>query len=96
MTNTQQININQTLTFEGTNDMNGWTEQNQAVVRDRILAREVEAASERLAATAHTATAPGSIRRRIGRLLIQVGHRVGGEAVSPASPTGRPAHPMAA
>ena len=96
MTNTQQMTINQAFTLEGTNDMHGWTEQTQAVVRDRIRAREVEAASERLAATAHTAPAPGSIRRRIGRLLIQVGRRVGGEAVSPASPAGRPAHLMAA
>jgi hypothetical protein len=96
MTNTQQITMNHNTPSEGIHDMHGWTEQTQAVVRDRIRAREVEAASERLAATAHTASAPGSIRRRIGRLLIQVGRRVGGEAVSPASPAGRPAHPMAA
>ena len=37
--------------------MDSWTEINQAVVRDRIREREVEAAGERLASIARSAAA---------------------------------------
>lgn len=37
--------------------MDAWTELNQAVIRDRIREREVEAAGERLASIARSAAA---------------------------------------
>ena len=97
MTNTQQISMNQTTnTSRGHDTMNAYTEQTQRVVRDRIRTRELEAASERLAAAAHATSTPSSFRRRIGRLLITTGRRVAGEQASAGSPAARPAHPMAA
>ena len=56
MTNTQQMSINHMELAKGITVMHGWTEQTQLVVRARIREREVEAASERLAATARTTT----------------------------------------
>ncbi len=60
--------------------MHGWTEQNQVVIRARIRERELEAASERLAATAHyapsrlviaipddAAALPGVLAERVAR-----------------------------
>jgi hypothetical protein len=96
MTNKQQINIGHTDHTRGNPTMNAFTEQNQRVVRDRIRARELEAASERLAAAAHATSSPSSFRRRIGTLLITAGRRVAGEQASAGSPAARPAHPMAA
>jgi hypothetical protein len=84
MTNTQQITVNQPMNSRGHPVMHGWTEQNQVVIRARIRERELEAASERLAATAH-ATLPTGVRRTIGRMLISAGR-----------PPARPARPMAA
>ena len=96
MTNTQQIAINQAdrFSFRGMPVMQGWTEQNQVVIRSRIRERELEAASERLAATARRTT-PTSFRRRVGRLLIETGRRIAGEPVPTGSPAARPARPMA-
>jgi hypothetical protein len=95
MTNTQQITINQTMTSRGHPVMHGWTEQNQVVIRARIRERELEAASERLAAAAH-ATSPIGIRRTVGRMLISAGRRIAGEPAVAGSPAARPARPMAA
>lgn len=75
--------------------MHGWTELNEMVIRARIRERELEAASQRLAATAH-ATTPGSVRRTVGRLLIRAGRRIAGESATAGSPATRPARPMAA
>jgi hypothetical protein len=97
MTNTQQISINQTINISrGHDTMNAYTEQTQQVVRDRIRARELEAASERLASAAHATSTPSSFRRRIGRLLITTGRLVAGERASAGSSAARPAHRMAA
>ena len=85
MTNTQQISINQSGFSRGHRVMHGWTEQNQVVIRARIQERELEAASERLAATARAAS-PIGVRRVVGRLLIRAGRRI----------AARPARPMAA
>ncbi len=95
MTNTQQITMNQEGATRGTQDMHGWTEQNQLVIRSRIREREIEAASERLAATARDTTR-SSARLAVGRLLIRVGHRIAGEPVATGSPAARPAQRMAA
>jgi hypothetical protein len=65
------------------------------VVRARIRDREVEAASERLAATARTIP-QASVRRTVGRLLIGAGRRIAGESATAGSPAARPASPMAA
>ncbi|HEX5589103.1 MAG TPA: hypothetical protein VFX65_02290 [Candidatus Limnocylindrales bacterium] len=92
MTNTQQISINHMELAKGIATMHGWTEQTQLVVRARIREREVEAASERLAATARTTT-PRSLRRSVGRLLILTGRRVAGEVAPTASPAARSSHP---
>ena len=75
--------------------MHGWTEQNQVVIRARIRERELEAASERLAATARATSAIG-VRRTVGRLLIRAGRRIAGESATAGSPATRPARPMAA
>jgi hypothetical protein len=95
MTNTQQIPMNYHTISRGPRVMHGWTEQNQVVIRARIRERELEAASERLAATA-PATSPIGIRRTVGRLLIRAGRRIAGEPVTSGSPAARPARPMAA
>ena len=96
MTNTQQTSITHIDSHRRNSNMNAYTDQTQRVVRDRIRARELEAASERLAATAHATPSPSSLRRRIGRLLITTGRRVAGEGASAGSPAARPARPMAA
>lgn len=97
MTNTAQMTIShETTSLEGMHPVNGYTEITQLVVRDRIRAREVEAAGERLAAIARTTTNDGNARRRVGRLLIQAGRRIAGEPVPPGSPAVRPTRPMAA
>jgi hypothetical protein len=96
MTNTQQTNITHIDELRRNTTMNAHTDQTQRVVRDRIRARELEAASERLAATAHTTPASSNLRRRIGRLLITTGRRVAGEQAPAGSPAARPARPMAA
>jgi plasmid stabilization system protein ParE len=96
MTNTQQITVNQTITSRGHPVMHGWTEQNQVVIRARIRERELEAASERLAAGARIATTPSSLRRTVGRLLIRTGRRIAGESALAGSPVARAARPMAA
>jgi hypothetical protein len=95
MTNTQQITMNQVDTARGTQNMQGWTELNQVVIRSRIREREIEAASERLAATAR-GTTRSSARRAVGRLLIRFGHRIAGEPVATGSPAARPVRRMAA
>lgn len=97
MTNTRQITMNQArrLSLTGVAVMHGWTEQTQVVIRARIREREIEAANERLAATARTIT-PRSLRRSIGRLLINAGRRVAGESVANGSSGARPARTMAA
>jgi hypothetical protein len=94
MTNTQKITVNQTIDSRGHPVMHGWTEQNQVVIRARIRDRELEAASERLAATAH-ATHPIGVRRTVGRMLISAGRRIAGEPAVAGSPASRPARPMA-
>ncbi|MEO7663587.1 MAG: hypothetical protein ABIV26_00545 [Candidatus Limnocylindrales bacterium] len=104
MTNTKQINTESRSMIddshgqmgrEGRNiQMNAWTEQNQVVIRNLIRERELEAASERLAASART-TQRG-LRRNVGRLLILAGRHVAGEPVSSGSPAARPAQSMAA
>jgi len=100
MTNTEHMTINhETSSPEGMRTMNGYVEFTQLVVRDRIRAREVEAASERLAAVARTTSTNGNARRRVGRLLILAGRRIAGESVtsgSPAARSARPAEPVAA
>ena len=96
MTNTQQTTITQTSELRRNTSMNAYTDQTQQLVRDRIRARELEAASERLAAIAQGTAGPSTFRLRIGRLLITAGRRVGGEQASAGSPAGRPAQPMAA
>lgn len=105
MTNTRQIKTDtQLISFDDRartgrtgrdwNPMQGMTEQNQLVIRTLIREREVEAAGERLAASARAT--PSGLRRTVGRLLIQVGRRVAGEPGSAGSPVARPARPMAA
>ena len=97
MTNTQQTTITQLDKYRRNSAMQGLTEQTQSVVRDRIRTRELEAASERLASKARrTGTAPSSLRRSVGRLLILAGRRVAGEQAPAGSSAARPAHPMAA
>lgn len=96
MTNTQKININQSASPEGHHAMYGLTELTQTTIRDRIREREAEAASERLVATSRSNATPGSLRRSVGRLLIQAGRRVAGESAQSGSPAGRPAWPAAA
>jgi hypothetical protein len=95
MTNTQQITMSQEGATGGTQDMHGWTEQNQMVIRSRIREREAEAASERLAVTARDTTR-SSPRRAVGRLLIRVGRRIAGEPVATGAPAAQPAQRMAA
>ena len=56
MANTMMTTMNQDL-GEREFPMNAWTEINQAVIRDRIREREVEAAGERLASIARSAAA---------------------------------------
>jgi len=96
MTNTQQTTITHIDELRRNANMHAYTEGTQQVVRDRIRARELEAASERLAATAHATSAPSNLRRHVGRLLITAGRRVAGEQASAGSPAARPVHPMAA
>jgi predicted N-acetyltransferase YhbS len=96
MTNTQQITINHFDSMRGMHLMHGWTEGTQVVIRARIRERELEAASERLAASARVATTPRSLRRTIGRLLIRAGRRVAGESAHAGSQAARPARSMAA
>ena len=69
--------------------------ETQVVIRARIRERELEAASERLAASARVAATPRSLRRTIGRLLIRAGRRVAGESALAGSPAARPARSMA-
>jgi hypothetical protein len=95
MTNTQQMMINHRDQLERARRMNAWTEQNQIVIRSRIQERELEAASERLAATAH-ASSQGSIRRSVGWLLILAGRLIAGGSVRTGSPAARPVRPTAA
>lgn len=94
MTNTEHMH--ETTFAEGTHPMNGYTEITQMVVRDRIRAREVEAAGERLAVIARTTTNDGNARRRVGRLLILAGRRIAGESVPSGSSAAQPARPIAA
>ena len=98
MTNTQQITMNQDDHARGPRDMQAWTEQNQVVIGARIRERELEAASERLAATARipVATTSPSVRRSVGRMLIRVGRRIAGESAAAGSPAARPIPPIAA
>jgi plasmid stabilization system protein ParE len=96
MTNTQQITMNHIDRTRGPYPMHGWTEASQVVIRARIRERELEAASERLAAGARIATTPSSLRRTVGRLLIRTGRRIAGESALAGSPVARPARPMAA
>jgi hypothetical protein len=49
--------MNQDLGRKEALPMDAWTELNQAVIRDRIREREVEAAGERLASIARSAAA---------------------------------------
>jgi len=98
MTNSQQITVDQTTNPReprGTPQMQAWTEQSQEAIRARIRERELEAASERLAAAAHVSS-PSSVRRTVGRMLIRVGRRIAGESATAGSPAARPARPMAA
>lgn len=101
MTNTQQMMINQNHKPTRTHDMNAWTEQTQTMIRSRIRERELEAASERLAAAA-IPRSQGSFRRSVGWLLILTGRLVagesafGGESAFDASPAARAARSMAA
>ncbi len=67
--------------------MEAWTEQHQAAIRTRIEERLAEAASERLASADRPAA--GSVRRRVGRLLITAGRRVAGEPAASGSPAAR-------
>jgi len=75
--------------------MDAWTELTQVVIRARTRTLELEAAYERLAATAH-ATTPTGIRPIVGRLLIRAGQRIAGESAVAGSPAARPARPTAA
>lgn len=70
--------------------MDSWAEIAQIVIRDRIRAREVEAADERLAAAAH-GVGPTGLRSAIGRLFIRAPRQVTGK---PA--TGKPVAPIIA
>ncbi len=97
MTNTEHMNMNHEIrSAEGMRTVNGYIEVTQMVVRERIRAREVEAAGERLAAIARTISTDGSARRRVGRLLILAGRRIAGESVPSGSPAARPVRPIAA
>ena len=96
MTNTQQITVNHDEHWRRGPVMHSWTEQTQVVIRARIRELELEAARERLAATARTTTTPRRLRRSVGLLLILAGRRIAGESVPTDSPAARPASPMAA
>ena len=76
--------------------MNGYVETNQLVIRARISERQAEAAGERLAAAARSTSGRGSVRRRVGVMLIHAGQRVAGGQASAGSPAARPTHRMAA
>jgi hypothetical protein len=75
--------------------MDAWTELTQVVTRARIRALELEAANERLAATAH-ASSPTGIRPIVGRLLIRAGQRIAGESAVARSPAAWPVRPTGA
>jgi hypothetical protein len=97
MTNTQQITMNLHSVNAGRNPtMQGLTVQTQLVVLSRIRERELEAASERLAASARRTTSPRTLRRGWGRLLISTGRRVAGEPAPTGSSAARPNLPAAA
>ena len=57
MANTMMTTMNQRNGGKEAFPMNAWTELKQAVIRDRIRGREVEAAGERLASIARSAAA---------------------------------------
>lgn len=76
--------------------MNDWNAQTRLLVLARIRERELEAASERLAASARVSSNPNSLRRSLGRLLILTGLLVAGESVPTGSPAVRPARPITA
>ena len=96
MTNTGYMTINQTAVPGGRQAMNGYVETNQIVIQARISERQAEAAGERLAAAARTTIGRGSLRRRVGVLMIHAGQRVAGGQASAGSPAARPTHGMAA
>lgn len=81
--------------------MQTYVDFNMAIARDRIRARETEAAGERLAAAARdgrvlSISHRGGVRRQLGLLLISAGRRVAGEPASSGSSAARPASSMAA
>ena len=97
MTNTGTISINQLgVNREGTRDMQGYIDTNRVVIQARIDERRAEAAGERLAAAARGTTGRGSIRRRVGVMLIHAGQRVAGGQASAGSPAARRSQGMAA
>ena len=55
MTNTTVMTMNHQANGKESLPMDAWTELSQAVIRDRIREREVEAAGERLASIARSA-----------------------------------------
>jgi hypothetical protein len=81
---------------EGTRAMQGYIDMNQVVIRARINERRAEAAGERLAATARATTTRGSIRRRVGVMLIHAGQRVAGGQASAGSPAAHRSRGLAA
>lgn len=65
MTNTNMTTMTHRGSWRETFPMDAWTEINQAVIRDRIREREVEAAGERLASIARSAAAVAAAVRLV-------------------------------
>jgi len=95
MTNNQQTRIDQQAFVGRDLAMQTYTDHSQAMVRDRIRAREAEAAAERLAAVARPRRSGRDPRTILGAALIRLGEALVGEPSAMPARTARRPHATA-